>query len=166
MTIDYYNDIISVTTVLGAIALGIFIRDVYKNGKVTIEEHDRYLLFPFSVYIVSQMILLGYMIVYSTKREDVLKYVKSVNFVSKFLSKVPVNKMLKRSNNDINLLNFNAIEETATALDWIILGEMLSEKWLDFTIFGISTSDGSLIKKSMAMGGSILFLVSFIENNN
>ena len=112
------------------------------------------------------MILLGYMIVYSTKREDVLKYVKSVNFVSKFLSKVPVNKMLKRSNNDINLLNFNAIEETATALDWIILGEMLSEKWLDFTIFGISTSDGSLIKKSMAMGGSILFLVSFIENNN
>ena len=165
-TIDLYNNIISILTLLGATGLGVFIRDIYVSDSFFIEEHDRYLLFPFSVYILTQGILVYYMYTYSSKREDVLKYIKSVNFVNKFLIKTPAYKILRRSNNNVSLLNFNSIEETSTALDWMILGQMLSEKWLDFTILGISSSDGGLIKRSITLGGTLLFLLNILQNNN
>ena len=164
--INYIVAIISILTLLGATGLGVFIRDIYVSDSFFIEEHDRYLLFPFSVYILTQGILVYYMYTYSSKREDVLKYIKSVNFVNKFLIKTPAYKILRRSNNNVSLLNFNSIEETSTALDWMILGQMLSEKWLDFTILGISSSDGGLIKRSITLGGTLLFLLNILQNNN
>ena len=74
-------------------------------------------------------------------------------------------KRVMNKTKDINVVTLNIIEETATTIDWLILGNILSEKWLDFTIFGISTSDGQLIKKSITLGGTLLFLLSFTLDN-
>ena len=38
-------------------------------------------------------------------------------------------------------------QENASSIDWIILDKLTECKWLDFSILGISTQDGSLIKK-------------------
>ena len=73
---------------------------------------------------------------------------------------------MRRSRNNVQLVTLNVAEESATTLDWIVLGNILSEKWLDFTIFGISTSDGQLIKKSITLCSAMLFVISFLQNNN
>ena len=165
ITIGFFNNIISITTVLGGVSLAIFIRDVFPENNLDfiLEDHDRYLIHPIVLYITSQLILLINMSRYSYHRGEVLKYIKSVDFIHRFLTRVSVEKIMKKSKGNIDLVTLNIIEESATSVDWLILGNMLSEKWLDFTIFGISTSEGQLLKKSIALGSSLLFVMSFMS---
>lgn len=165
ITIGFFNNIISINTILGGISLAIFIRDVFPENNLTFnfEDHDRYLLHPMILYIISQMMLLINMYRYSSNRDKVLKYINSIDFIKRFLTRVSTEKVMKKTKGNINLVTLNIIEESATTLDWLILGNMLSERWLDFTIFGISTSDGQLLKKSIALGSSLLFIMSFMS---
>ena len=103
---------------------------------------------------------------YSYSREEILHFIKSIDFINRFLTRVSTERIVKRTNGNLNLVTLNILEDSATTIDWLILGNMLSDKWLDFTIFGISTSDGKLIKQSITIGGTLLFIVSFLQNNN
>lgn len=103
---------------------------------------------------------------YSYAREEILHFIKSIDFINRFLTRVSTERIVKRTNGNLNLVTLNILEDSATTIDWLILGNMLSDKWLDFTIFGISTSDGKLIKQSITIGGTLLFIVSFLQNNN
>ncbi len=169
-TINLFNDIISYTTVLGGIALAIFIRDVFPHGfkdlTLNFDDHDRYLVHPIILYICNQIILIIIMRKYSYAREEILHFIKSIDFISRFLMRTSTEKIAKKSNCNLSLVTLNILEDSATTLDWLILGNMLSEKWLDFNVFGISTSDGKLIKQSIAIGGTLLFSVNFLQNNN
>ena len=169
-TINLFNDIISYTTVLGGIALAIFIRDVFPHGfkdlTLNFDDHDRYLVHPIILYICNQIILIIIMRKYSYAREEILHFIKSIDFISRFLMRTSTEKIARKSNGNISLVTLNILEDSATTLDWLILGNMLSEKWLDFNVFGISTSDGKLIKQSIAIGGTLLFSVNFLQNNN
>ena len=103
---------------------------------------------------------------YSYAREEILHFIKSIDFINRFLIRTSTEKIAKKSNGNISLVTLNILEDSATTLDWLILGNMLSEKWLDFNVFGISTSDGKLIKQSIAIGGTLLFILNFLQNNN
>lgn len=168
-TIILFNGIISYTTILGGISLAVFIKDVFPQGfssEFNFEDHDRYLLHPIVLYICNQIILIINMSRYSYSREDILHFIKSIDFINRFLTRMSTEKIIKKSNGNLNLVTLNIIEDSATTIDWLILGNMLSEKWLDFTVFGISTSDGKLIKQSITIGGTLLFVISFLQNNN
>lgn len=168
-TVEYFNRIISLTTILGGIALAIFIRDLFPNGintqRVIFKDHERYLIHPISFYVISNGILILIMMRYSYKRQRVLYFINSVTFINRFLSRIPNKKIMEKSKN-IDTVILNIAEESATTIDWMVLGNMLSEKWIDFTIFGISTADGSLIKKSLTIGGLLLFAINFLQKNN
>lgn len=168
-TIKLFNGIISYTTILGGISLAIFIKDVFPHGSTiefNFENHDRYLLHPIILYICNQIILIINMSRYSYTRADILYFIKSIDFINRFLTRMSTEKIIKKSNGNLNLVTLNILEDSATTIDWLVLGNMLSEKWLDFTVFGISTSDGKLIKQSISIGGTLLFIVSFLQNNN
>jgi len=168
-TVEYFNRIISVTTVLGGIATAIFIRDLFPNGInsqiINLKDHDRYLIHGIIFYLVSNGILILIMMRYSFKRQRLLNFLNSITFVNRFLSRIP-NKKIMEKTNSINNVILNIAEESATTLDWMILGNILSERWIDFTIFGISTADGSLIKKSLTIGGILLLSINFLQKNN
>lgn len=168
-TINLFNGIISYTTILGGISLAIFIRDVFprdSNNEFNFESHDRYLLHPIVLYICNQIILIINMTRYSYSRGNILHFIKSIDFINRFLTRMSTEKIIKKSKGNLSLVTLNILEDSATTIDWLILGNMLSEKWLDFTIFGISTSDGKLIKQSITIGGTLLFFISFLQNNN
>lgn len=168
-TINLFNEIISYTTILGGVSLAVFIKDVFPHGftkEFNFEDHDRYLLHPIILYFCNQIILLINMSRYSYSRGDILHFIKSIDFINRFLTRLSTEKIIKKSNGNLNLVTLNILEDSATTLDWLILGNMLSEKWLDFTVFGISTSDGKLIKQSITIGGTLLFVISFLQNNN
>lgn len=167
-TIMYFNNIISITTLLGGISFAIFIRDVFSKDflQINFEDHDRYLLHAMIFYLLSNIFLVVVMTVYSYKRDAVLKYTKSMNFMNRFLCRISSEKIMRKTNGNLDVVILNILEESATTLDWIVIGQILSEKWLDFMIFGISTSDGKLIKKSLTLGSSFLFIMNFLQNNN
>lgn len=171
-TIRYFNDIIAFVTLIGGIALAIFTRNLLPNGldvnnlNLNFDIHDRYLLHPLALYIISNVFLLINMSRYSFRRDEILKYIKSMDFMNKFLVRTSSEKIMKKTGSKLDVVILNIAEESATTLDWIILGNILSEKWLDFTILGVSTSDGKLLKKSIALGSTLLFLINILQNNN
>ena len=52
-------------------------------------------------------------------------------------------------------------EETATTIDWLILDRLTKENWIDFTVLGISTRDGSLVKKLLTFSTLFYTLLRF-----
>jgi hypothetical protein len=54
-------------------------------------------------------------------------------------------------------------QENATSIDWMILEKLTSYKWMDFSILGISTQDGSLIKKVITFSSLIYFISSYVN---
>jgi hypothetical protein len=53
-------------------------------------------------------------------------------------------------------------QENASSIDWILLEKLTTSKWLDFSIMGISTQDGSLIKKVITFSSIIYFIISYL----
>lgn len=172
-TIHLLNPIISFSTLIGAANLSLFIRNVLPENNInliTINNtstfnnfipFDRYLFVCAVIYTLIQSALLFYIYTYARKRESILDYVKSYSFIKTFLYRIPINSLMS---NDINVINASTTFDIANSIEWLILCDILSNRWVDFTIFGISTSDGRLLLKGITLGGSILFILAFITN--
>lgn len=167
-TIYLLNPIISFSTLIGAANVSLFIRNVLPKNDITISNtfnnfipFDRYLFVCAVIYTLMQSALLFYIYIYASKRESILDYIKSYSFIKTFLYRIPINSLIS---NDINVINASTTFDTANSVEWLILCDILSNRWVDFTIFGISTSDGRLLLKGITLGGSILFVLAFITN--
>ena len=167
-TIHLLNPIISFSTLIGAANMSLFIRNVLPKNDITIRNtfnnfipFDRYLFVCAVIYTFIQSALLFYIYTYASKRESILDYIKSYSFIKTFLYRLPIDSLVS---NDINVINASTSFDTANSVEWLILCDILSNRWVDFTIFGISTSDGRLLLKGITLGGSVLFILAFITN--
>jgi hypothetical protein len=167
-TIYLLNPIISFSTLIGAANVSLFIRNVLPKNDITIRNifnnfipFDRYLFVCAVIYTFIQSALLFYIYTYASKRESILDHIKSYSFIKTFLYRIPINSLIS---NDISVINASTTFDIANSVEWLILCDILSNRWVDFTIFGISTSDGRLLLKGITLGGSILFTLAFIAN--
>lgn len=167
-TIQLLNPIISFSTLIGAANVSLFIRNILPQSDITFYNtfnnfipFDRYLFVCGIIYTLIQSALLFYIYTYASKRESILDYVKSYSFIKTFLYRLPINSLVSK---DINVINASTTFDIANSVEWLILCDILSNRWVDFTIFGISTSDGRLILKGITLGGSIIFTLAFITN--
>jgi len=167
-TIYLLNPIISFSTLIGAANVSLFIKNVLPKNDITVSNvldnfipFDRYLFVCAVIYTLIQSALLFYIYIYASKRESILDHVKSYSFIKTFLYRIPINSLIS---NDINVINASTTFDIANSVEWLILCDILSNRWVDFTIFGISTSDGRLLTKGITLGGSIIFILTFITN--
>ena len=165
-TIQLLNPIISFSTLIGAANVSLFIRNILPESDITFYNtfnnfipFDRYLFVCGIIYTLIQSSLLFYIYIYASKRESILDYVKSYSFIKTFLYRLPINSLVSK---DINVINASTTFDIANSVEWLILCDILSNRWVDFTIFGISTSDGRLLLKGITLGGSIIFTLAFI----
>jgi len=158
-TIYLLNPIISFSTLIGAANVSLFI--TFYNTFNNFIPFDRYLFVCGIIYTFIQSALLFYIYIYASKRESILDYIKSYSFIKSFLYRLPINSLIS---DDINIITASTAFDTANSVEWMILCDILSNRWVDFTIFGISTSDGRLLLKGITLGGSILFVLAFITD--
>ena len=130
------------------------------------KEHDYYLIQTFLLYIFCQIIFFWNIIYYSELRNKLIKLIESPSFVNKFLTRWSTNKVKKkcRDNNEIKHIAKIILcieEENSTTIDWLVLDKLAKNKWMDFSILGISTQDGSLIKKVITFSSIIYFVLSY-----
>ena len=59
---------------------------------------------------------------------------------------------------------FNNVDQTGSSVDWIILNNILNNKWTSINLFGISFDDGSGISKSLALTTTIVAFINYIFN--
>jgi len=187
ISIAFYNKLLSTITITGSISLSLFIRHKYIKNKQYLtdlndlnenylnntnykffEEHDYYLIHTFLLYLFLQLIFFWNVIYYSELRNRLIKLIQSPSFINKFLTRWSTTKIknkCKDSNEVKHLLKIILCieEENATTIDWIILDKLSTNKWMDFSILGISTQDGSLIKKVITFSSLIYFVLSYLN---
>ena len=163
ISIDFFNNIYSILTVTGGISFGILIRHKYNNRYLL--DHEIFLIQSYIFIFLCQIIFFYNVIYYSIKRNELIKFIQSSSFINKFLTRWSTSKLKQKCKNNSNDYLTKIIlcisEENATTLDWIILDKLLKTKWMDFSIMGISTQDGSLIKKVLAFSGIAIMVLDY-----
>ena len=59
---------------------------------------------------------------------------------------------------------YNNVEQSGSSIDWLILNNILNNKWTTIDLFGISFDDGSGISKSIALTTTIIAMLNYIFN--
>ena len=171
ISIRFYNKLISFITITGGISLAIFIRHQYVKftfqKQIILEPHEYYLLQSFILYIFCQLVFFYNMINYSELKNKLIKLIESSSFINKFLIRWTQTKLKKKCKDTCEIKHLNKMilciqQENATSIDWMILERLTRYKWLNFSILGISTEDGSLIKKVITFSSLIYIVLSYL----
>jgi hypothetical protein len=107
------------------------------------------------------------MINYSELKNKLIKLIESSSFINKFLIRWTQSKLKKKCKDTCEIKHLNKMilciqQENATSIDWMILERLTRYKWLNFSILGISTEDGSLIKKVITFSSLIYIVLSYL----
>lgn len=172
ISIRFYNKLLSFITITGGISVAIFLRHMYikfrDNNIIILENHDIYLLQTYILYIICQFIFFYNVLSYSELRNRLMKMIQSSSFINKFINRWSIDKLKKKCKDKCEIKTLNKMilcieQENATSIDWMILEKLTSYKWMDFSILGISTQDGSLIKKVITFSSLIYFILSYVN---
>jgi hypothetical protein len=172
ISIRFYNKLLSFITITGGISLAVFIRHMYMkledNNVIIFENHEIYLLQSYILYIICQFIFFYNVFSYSEKRNRLMKMIQSSSFINKFINRWSIGKLKKKCKDQCEIKNLSKMilcieQENATSIDWMILEKLTSYKWMDFSILGISTQDGSLIKKVITFSSLIYIILTYVN---
>ena len=97
-----------------------------------------------------------------------VKLIQSSSFINKFLIRWSASRLKKKCKDTCEIKQLSKIilcieQENATSIDWMILEKLTRNKWMDFSILGISTQDGTLIKKVITFSSLIYFVLSYLD---
>lgn len=172
ISIRFYNKLISFITITIGISLAIFIKNIYNKSKIEknliFEQHEYFLIQSYVLNIIYQIIFFFNVIYYSELRNKLIKLIESSSFVNKFLTRWSASRIKKKCKDDCEIKHLSKIilcieQENATSIDWMILEKLTKNKWMDFSILGISTQDGTLIKKVITFSSLIYFIISYLQ---
>lgn len=170
ISIKFYNTLLSFITITGGISIAIFSRQQYvkfdRMREFNFEDHEYYIVQGYMLYVICQSIFFYTVIRYSTIRTQLSKLIQGSSFVNRFLTRWSTSKMKRKCKDSNEIKQYNKMilvieQENATSIDWMILEKLCSYTWMDFSILGISTQDGTLIKKVVAFSSIIYIILSY-----
>lgn len=144
-SIYYFNSLISVSTVFVCLAVFLFFDAIFRQNNELVDYLNASTLTIF--YILVQCIFFVIIYRYAKKRTDLYQAVSGHNFIYKYI-------FTKTIHMNVEINRTNAI------LNWMILKDILGSDWIDFKIMGISSKDGDLIKKSIAVASLLIVIFS------
>lgn len=158
-SIERFENLVSLTTGIGGAALVLFIQHKYTIQELNLTPGEVYTLVALIYYLISQFIFFYILYKYSSIRENIHKYINSINFINRYIKRSLLKNATNKTQADHNLMILE--EESATTIDWLILDRLTKDNWIDFTILGVSTRDGSLIKKVLTFASLFYTLLRF-----
>lgn len=144
-SIYYFNSLISITTILVCFSVFIFFDVVFRQDTHLLNYVDAISLLVF--YIIVQSIFFVIIYDYADKRTNLYKAISGHSFLYKYIFIKTI--YMQEENNRISVM-----------LNWMILKNILENNWIDFRIMGISSKDGDLIKKSIALASLLIVIFS------
>lgn len=136
------------------------------NYFIISNDMDYYLILSFIFYIICQGVFFWNIVQFSKLRNRLVKLIQSTYFVNRFLTRWSKSKIKKKCKDASETKHYIKMlitlqEENATSIDWILINKLVVDKWMDFSILGISTQDGSLIKKVITFSSIIYFVIGY-----
>lgn len=144
-SVDNFKNFFSALTLLGAVSIG-FLIEIIKE-----EKYDGFPWISFSFYLIFQLIFLIIINKVENYRENLVSYIRNGRFVKKYLYRYNENEIAEKFQDNTDMIVLNFSEENSTTIDWLVVNNILSEGWSQFTVLGIPVSDGSLIKRGIAL---------------
>lgn len=144
-SIHYFNDLISISTILVCVSIFIFFDVKFIQTSDIINPIEAIVYSSF--YLIFQLLFFLVLYDYACKRQKLYESISNYFFVHKYLF-VKSLHMQK----DINKMH--------VIINWNTLKDILKNDWVDFNIMGISSKDGDLIKKAIAIGSLLLIISS------
>jgi len=167
-SIKLLEKMFSMSTIIGGFSCG-YIIDNYKSfniGEISI--------ISFIIFIITQCAFFYIIYKLANQKEQLLTLINSPLISRKFLSRFN-NKYLDCyiEQSDINQQKMNCnlslivkmnkltrIEkDNATSLDWLILNNILNQKWTEFSICGISLHNGNVLKQGFLFGTFLVIIL-------
>lgn len=158
-SIERFENLVSLTTGIGGAALILFIQHKYNTKELVLNPIELYIFIALVYYSINQLIFFYILYKYSSIRSNIHKYINSINFINKYIKRSLLQEPKNKTQFDKKMMIIE--EESATTIDWLILDRLTKENWIDFTILGISTRDGSLIKKVLTFSTIFYTLIRF-----
>lgn len=109
------------------------------------------------IYTINHCIFIFNISNFSNSKKNLLKYIKGPTFLFKHFSRYTYEEINKKFK-DINMIMINLQEENSASIEWISLYLVLNEKWLEFSVLGISFENFDFFKKVIAV---VIFGFSF-----
>jgi hypothetical protein len=153
-SVDNFKNFLSTVTLLGAVSIGFLIEQIKINS------YNGFPWVSFSFFLIFQIVFLSIIVKVDKYREDLVSYIRSGNFVKKYLSRYNNQEITDKFENNTELILLNFEEENSTTIDWLVVNNVLSEGWSQFTVLGVPISDGSLIKRGIAL---VTLIITFNE---
>ena len=109
------------------------------------------------IYTINHCIFIFNISNFSISKKNLLRYIKGPSFLFKHFSRYTYEEINKKFK-DINMIMINLQEENSASIEWISLYLVLNEKWLEFSVLGISFENFDFFKKIIAI---VIFVFSF-----
>lgn len=140
-----FKNMFSIGTIAGSIIIGVLIHstnisDTYKWS------YDSYMIV--GLFLILQSVVFGVIAKLSLAKEMIENVTKSSQFATNFLSR----------ESDKNVTHMTS--ENASTLDYYLIIDILSRKWLDFSVMGIPVHSISFLKQCVSLSSVLLVLAN------
>lgn len=155
ISIDHFKNFFSALTLLGAVSFGFMVE--------RFKEYDLEGLpwISMTLYILFQGLFMMIINKLDDYKDEVVGYIRSAKFVKRYLSRTTLKGESFQDN--VKFITLGIAEENSTTLDWLVINDVLSEGWSQFTVLGIPVNDGTLIKRGIALVTLIISFSSYIK---
>lgn len=172
ISINNLQPIYLTATILSSFALGNMIQ--YKIYSID-------LIISCFVLLIMQCIFLIIIYGVAGNRQELLNYIKSVDFASKYiLNRHRIKKYcdeddIEMKEHKLEIMEerekkekytYEIVNDTNKTIDWILLNSLLTEEWSDFGMLGFKFSDGSAVKKAIFITGLIVAFSNWISKGD
>lgn len=144
-SIYYFNNLISITTVLVCLSVFLFFDVIFRQAEHLVNYIDAAVFTIF--YSIVQCIFFIIIYKYAEHRINLYNAVANHSFLYKYIYTKTIYMQ-------------DEINKIGAILNWMTLKEILQNDWIDFRIMGVSSKDGDLIKKSIAIASLLIIIFS------
>ena len=151
ISVELFSDLFSSSTIMFALSWSTLFYFINHNIQYNIPWES------LIIYTINHCIFIFNISNFSISKKNLLRYIKGPSFLFKHFSRYTYEEINKKFK-DINMIMINLQEENSASIEWISLYLVLNEKWLEFSVLGISFENFDFFKKIIAI---VIFVFSF-----
>jgi len=142
-SVDFFSSLFSCSTIMFALSWSTIF--YLFNNKISYRAPWGSLI----VYSINHCIFLFNIYNFSNSKKSLLRYIKGPRFLFKHFSRYTFEQIDKKFE-DINMIMVNLQEENSASIEWVSLYLVLNEKWIEFSVLGISFENFDIFKQTIA----------------
>lgn len=166
-SVGMLQNLYAIPTLVGSIALGLTFDETVSNN------YNIHVLLYIFVFMFTQVTMLTVISMLTKARLDILKLIHAPELSEMFIKRTAiilhpnsqVRKFISKMRERRPSLNpeNKMVTSNATGIDWLILFNILKERWINFSILGMNFDNGQVVKKGVTTVAIIIGAARYLR---